>query len=57
MATFDAFSFIQVTIMFFICLGLGCALLRVGLDAVRPEAPRRDIAWRPPSLQDTPAPS
>ena len=29
MLTFDAFSFIQVTILFFICLGLGCALLRV----------------------------
>lgn len=29
MATFDAFSFIQVTILFFVCLGLGCALLRL----------------------------
>ena len=29
MVTFDAFSFIQVTILFFVCLGLGCALLRL----------------------------
>ena len=37
-ATFDAFSFIQVTILFFVCLGLGSALLRVGPPAPREAA-------------------
>jgi O-antigen ligase len=38
MLTFDSFSFIQVTFVFFILLGLGSALL-----AIRPEAPGQEL--------------
>jgi hypothetical protein len=39
MATFDAFSFIQVTILFFVCLALGSALLRLEPETALHPAP------------------
>ena len=48
MFTYDAFSFVQVTFIFFILLALGCVLLRCGL--ARPSSAQSPKARRPQRL-------
>jgi hypothetical protein len=46
MLTYDAFSFIQVTMLMFVCLGLGAAALRLAPEN-EPPAETPVEAWRP----------